>query len=140
MMVIYHKTIVEFWKTVLEIESDLLYTPHHLEPLIDCDNRNNTNNNTKNQCPASFLTVLGEPLILRNLKIAMKKLNFDKILIPKGLFNSLKLVQDAFPSIDIEEFSEENDRCYNKKSTTLPSKQPYTKVPIGGTHQDIGFH
>jgi NDP-sugar pyrophosphorylase family protein len=81
---------------------------------------------------------LGEPLILRNLKIAMKKLNFDKILIPKGLFNSLKVVQDAFPHIDIEEFSDEKDRCYNKKSTTLPSKQPlYTRVTIGGTHQDI---
>ena len=117
----------------------ILYnTPHHLEPLIECDNRNSTNNN---QCPASFLTVLGEPLILRNLKIAMKKLNFDKILIPKGLFDSLKVVQDAFPHIDIEEFSDEKDRCYNKKSTTLPSKQPlYTKVTIGRnkiSHQNV---
>jgi hypothetical protein len=29
--------------------------------------------------------VLGEPLILRNIKIAMKRLNLDKVLIPKGL-------------------------------------------------------
>src|ERR687890_329033 len=45
--------------------------PHLLEPLIECGN-------IKNQCPVTFLKVLGEPLILRNIKIATKRLNLDK--------------------------------------------------------------
>src|SRR5919112_5708953 len=110
-------------------------SPHHLEPLIECEN-------IKNQCPVSFLKVLGEPLILRNAKIATKMLNFDKILIPKGLHYTLKLVQEAFPHIDVEEFSDRKDnRGYdsnNEKSTALPSRQPlYTKVTVGETYQDI---
>ncbi len=80
--------------------------------------------------------VLGEPLILRNIKIATKRLNFDKILIPKGLHNTLKLVQEAFPHIDVEEFDDENDN--NGRNATLPSRQPlYTKVTIGEKSQDI---
>jgi UDP-N-acetylglucosamine diphosphorylase / glucose-1-phosphate thymidylyltransferase / UDP-N-acetylgalactosamine diphosphorylase / glucosamine-1-phosphate N-acetyltransferase / galactosamine-1-phosphate N-acetyltransferase len=112
-----------------------------LEPLIECGN-SSSSNNFKNQCPASFLTLLGEPIILRNIKIATKRLNFDKILIPKGLCNTLKLVQEAFPHIDVEESSDTNDnRSYdsnNNESATVSLKQPmYTKVTIGGKSQDI---
>ena len=110
-------------------------SPHHLEPLIECEN-------IKNQCPVSFLMVLGEPLILRNIKIAMKRLNLDKILIPKGLHNTLKLVQEAFPHIDVEEFDDEKDNrrsnSNNGRNATLPSRQTlYTKVTIGEKSQDI---
>jgi UDP-N-acetylglucosamine diphosphorylase / glucose-1-phosphate thymidylyltransferase / UDP-N-acetylgalactosamine diphosphorylase / glucosamine-1-phosphate N-acetyltransferase / galactosamine-1-phosphate N-acetyltransferase len=110
-------------------------SPHHLEPLIECEN-------IINQCPVSLLKVLGEPLILRNAKIATKTLNFDKILIPKGLHSTLKLVQEAFPHIDVEEFSDRKDnRGYdsnNEKSTALSSRQPLcTKVTVGETYQDI---
>jgi UDP-N-acetylglucosamine diphosphorylase / glucose-1-phosphate thymidylyltransferase / UDP-N-acetylgalactosamine diphosphorylase / glucosamine-1-phosphate N-acetyltransferase / galactosamine-1-phosphate N-acetyltransferase len=114
-------------------------TAHHLDSLIASKN-SDSNNNIKNECPASSLKVLGEPLILRNMNIARKKLNFDKVLIPSGLPNALRIVQEAFPQTDVEEFIDEKDKCYNrnKKSTTLPSKQPlYTKVTIGGTYQDI---
>jgi UDP-N-acetylglucosamine diphosphorylase / glucose-1-phosphate thymidylyltransferase / UDP-N-acetylgalactosamine diphosphorylase / glucosamine-1-phosphate N-acetyltransferase / galactosamine-1-phosphate N-acetyltransferase len=110
-------------------------SPHHLEPLIECEN-------IKSQCPVSFLKVLGEPLILRNIKIAMKRLNLDKILIPKGLHNTLKLVQEAFPHIDVEEFDDEKDNrrsnSNNGRNATLPSRQTlYTKVTVGETYQDI---
>jgi UDP-N-acetylglucosamine diphosphorylase / glucose-1-phosphate thymidylyltransferase / UDP-N-acetylgalactosamine diphosphorylase / glucosamine-1-phosphate N-acetyltransferase / galactosamine-1-phosphate N-acetyltransferase len=86
--------------------------------------------------------VLGEPLILRNIKIATKRLNFDKILIPKGLHNTLKLVQEAFPHIDVEEFDDEKDNrrsnSNNGRTATLPSRQPlYTKVTIGEKSQDF---
>ena len=86
--------------------------------------------------------VLGEPLILRNIKIAMKRLNLDKILIPKGLHNTLKLVQEAFPHIDVEEFDDEKDNRRSNsnkgRNATLPSRQPlYTKVTIGEKSQDI---
>jgi UDP-N-acetylglucosamine diphosphorylase / glucose-1-phosphate thymidylyltransferase / UDP-N-acetylgalactosamine diphosphorylase / glucosamine-1-phosphate N-acetyltransferase / galactosamine-1-phosphate N-acetyltransferase len=86
--------------------------------------------------------VLGEPLILRNIKIATKRLNFDKILIPKGLHNTLKLVQIAFPHIDVEEFDDEKDNrrsnSNNRRYATFPSKQPlYTKVTIGEKSRNI---
>jgi hypothetical protein len=116
-------------------------SPHLLEPLIECGN-------IKNQCPVSFLKVLGEPLILRNIKIATKRLNLDKILIPKGLHNTLKLVQESFPHIDVEEFDDEKDgRCYsnninnnnNTESSIIASSQLplYSKVIIGGTCEDF---
>jgi acetyltransferase-like isoleucine patch superfamily enzyme len=85
---------------------------------------------------------LGEPLILRNIKIATKRLNLDKILIPKGLHNTLKLVQESFPHIDVEEFDDEKDNrrsnSNNGRDATLPSRQTlYTKVTIGEKSQDI---
>jgi hypothetical protein len=118
-------------------------TTHHLDSLIDSKNSRN-NNNIKKECPASSLKVLGEPLILRNINMARKKLNFDKVLIPNGLHNALRIVQEAFPQIDVEEFSnEKDDRCYNnisnnsKRSITASSQPLYSKVIIGGTCKDF---
>ena len=91
--------------------------------------------------------MLGEPLILRNINMVRKKANFNKILIPNGLHNALRIVQDAFPQIDVEEFNDEkDDRFYDdhkktERSTTvssLPSSQPfYSKVIIGGKYEDL---
>jgi len=112
-----------------------------LEQVIECE-KSNRNMNIKYQCPVSFLMVLGEPLILRNITMAMKWLNFNKILIPEGFHNTLTLVQEAFPQIDVEEFSDAKDiRCYNsdnEKGASLPSKQSlYSRVIAGGADQDI---
>jgi UDP-N-acetylglucosamine diphosphorylase / glucose-1-phosphate thymidylyltransferase / UDP-N-acetylgalactosamine diphosphorylase / glucosamine-1-phosphate N-acetyltransferase / galactosamine-1-phosphate N-acetyltransferase len=123
---------------------------HHLDSLIDSKN-NDSNNNTKNECPASSLKVLGEPLILRNINMARKKLNFDKVLIPNGLHNALRIVREAFPHIDVEEFNddEKDDRRYNNYKNTersittspsllLSSSDPlYSKVIIGGKYEDF---
>jgi UDP-N-acetylglucosamine diphosphorylase / glucose-1-phosphate thymidylyltransferase / UDP-N-acetylgalactosamine diphosphorylase / glucosamine-1-phosphate N-acetyltransferase / galactosamine-1-phosphate N-acetyltransferase len=121
-------------------------TAHHLDSLIDNKN-SDSNNNMKNECPASSLKVLGEPLILRNMNMARKELNFDKVLIPSGLPNALSIVQEAFPQIDVEEFNDEiDDRYYNNtsnssersNSASSQSLYPvYSKVIIGGTYQDI---
>jgi acetyltransferase-like isoleucine patch superfamily enzyme len=104
------------------------------------DSDNNTN--IKNECLASSLKVLGEPLILRNINMVRKKLNFDKVLIPNGLHNALRIVQEAFPQVDVEEFSDEKDnRRYNnnrENGTTASSQYPlHTKVIIGGTYEDF---
>ena len=72
--------------------------------------------------------------------MAMKKLNFDKVLIPSGLQNALRIVQEAFPHIAVEEFSDEKDgRCYSnnngERSIIASSQHPmYSKVIIGGTY------
>jgi UDP-3-O-[3-hydroxymyristoyl] glucosamine N-acyltransferase len=121
-------------------------TPHYLDSLVDSNNTDSTNN-IKKECPASFLKVLGEPLILRNINIARKKLHLDKVLIPKGLHNALRIVQEAFPQIGVEEFSDGiDDRCYNddnnnsesKRSITASSQHPlYGKAIIGGKYEDF---
>lgn len=80
--------------------------------------------------------------------MAMKKLNFDKVLIPSGLKNALRIVQEAFPHIGVEEFSDEKDDvCYsnnnynnnnNERSIIASSQLPlYSKVIIGGTCEDF---
>ena len=87
--------------------------------------------------------LLGEPLILRNIKLATK-LNFDKVLIPSGLQNVLRIVQEAFPHIGVEEFSDEkDDRSYNYNNTNrersiAASSQPlYSKIIVGGKYDDF---
>ena len=116
-------------------------THHHLEQVIECE-KSNENTNNKYRCPVSFLMILGEPLILRNISIAMKGLNFNKILIPEGFHNTLTLVQEAFPHIDVVEFSDAKDiRRYNgdnEKDASLSSKESlYSKVIAGEAYQDI---
>ena len=118
-------------------------TTHHLDSLIDSKN-NDSNNNIKKECPASSLKVLGEPLILRNINLARKKLNFDKVLIPSGLHNALRIVQEAFPHISVEEFSDgKDDGCYNNNNKSersiraSPQYPWYSKVIIGGTCEDF---
>jgi UDP-N-acetylglucosamine diphosphorylase / glucose-1-phosphate thymidylyltransferase / UDP-N-acetylgalactosamine diphosphorylase / glucosamine-1-phosphate N-acetyltransferase / galactosamine-1-phosphate N-acetyltransferase len=112
--------------------------------MIDIKN-SDTNCNIKKECPASSLKVLGEPLILRNINMARKKLNFDKVLIPSGLNNILRIVQEAFPHIGVEEFSDERDeRCYcnnndnSEMSIIASSQHPLnSKVIIGGNYEDF---
>ena len=122
-------------------------TPHYLGSLMDSKN-SDSNNNVQNECPASSLKVLGEPLILRNINMVKKMLNFDKVLIPNGLRKALKIVQEAFPYIDIEEFNdyEENDRYYNNHKNTessimaslsSSSDPQYSRVIVGRKYEDI---
>jgi len=124
-------------------------TTHHLESLIDGNSKNgcNNSNNSKSECPATFLKVLGEPLILRNIKVAGRKLILDKVLIPNGLRNTLRIVQEAFPNIDVEEFSDDgiDERYYGNHNdiegritaTSLSSQHVYSKVIIGGIYESL---
>jgi len=91
--------------------------------------------------------VLGEPLILRNIKVAGRKLILDKVLIPNGLRNTLRIVQEAFPNIDVEEFSDDgiDERYYGNHNdiegritaTSLSSQHVYSKVIIGGIYESL---
>ena len=76
---------------------------HHLQSLTD------------NDCPASSLKVFGQPLIVWNVSVTSKVLNIDKVMIPKDFPDALRLVQDKFPSIRVEQFSD--DRDYNTTDT-----------------------
>jgi UDP-N-acetylglucosamine diphosphorylase / glucose-1-phosphate thymidylyltransferase / UDP-N-acetylgalactosamine diphosphorylase / glucosamine-1-phosphate N-acetyltransferase / galactosamine-1-phosphate N-acetyltransferase len=93
---------------------------HHLDSLID-----------KNEIPASALEVLGQPLIIRNVNIATKVLAIDTIKIPDQFPNVLRLVQDKFPLISVEEFHDDINNNNNNGNNLIGTTKPV--VIIGGS-------
>jgi UDP-N-acetylglucosamine diphosphorylase / glucose-1-phosphate thymidylyltransferase / UDP-N-acetylgalactosamine diphosphorylase / glucosamine-1-phosphate N-acetyltransferase / galactosamine-1-phosphate N-acetyltransferase len=84
---------------------------HHLEGLTD-----------ENDIPATSLTVLGQPLIARNIKILTKIINITRIKIPTGCTNAIRLAQEYFPSIDVQEFDDDyhpSDKTREELSNTI---------------------
>lgn len=73
---------------------------YYLGPLID-----------GHECPASALKLLGLHLIVRNVGIAISTLSINSVMIPDKYRAAIKLVQDNFPQINIEEYY--ND-CTNR--------------------------
>jgi UDP-N-acetylglucosamine diphosphorylase / glucose-1-phosphate thymidylyltransferase / UDP-N-acetylgalactosamine diphosphorylase / glucosamine-1-phosphate N-acetyltransferase / galactosamine-1-phosphate N-acetyltransferase len=71
---------------------------HHLRSLLD-----------DNEIPASSLKVLGQPLIIRNVNMASRVLDIKAIKIPNEYTSALRLVQDNFPLISVQEFHEDNN-------------------------------
>jgi UDP-N-acetylglucosamine diphosphorylase / glucose-1-phosphate thymidylyltransferase / UDP-N-acetylgalactosamine diphosphorylase / glucosamine-1-phosphate N-acetyltransferase / galactosamine-1-phosphate N-acetyltransferase len=72
---------------------------HHLHSLIS----------DSHDCPASSLKVFGQPLIVRNVDVACKVLDIDQVMIPNNVPNAATLIQDNFPSLEVEQFSDENE-------------------------------
>ena len=90
------KSTVEM-KYILQIYATYIsYLTHHLSSLID-----------EHEILASSLKVLGRPLIVRNVGIISRVLSIDKIKIPDEFPSALQLIQDNFPSINVEEFHDE---------------------------------
>lgn len=81
---------------------------HHLQPLAD------------NDSTISSLKIFGQPLILRSIDAATKAFKISKIMIPNDFRDSLALVQDKFPSINVEEFCD--DESYRQTSTLAKIK------------------
>jgi UDP-N-acetylglucosamine diphosphorylase / glucose-1-phosphate thymidylyltransferase / UDP-N-acetylgalactosamine diphosphorylase / glucosamine-1-phosphate N-acetyltransferase / galactosamine-1-phosphate N-acetyltransferase len=83
---------------------------HYLHSLV---------NENENEIPVSSLKVLNQPLIVRNVGIASRILNIHRIKIPSKYNTALKLIQDNFPAINVEEYDDNNDndnRNNNSKS------------------------
>jgi carbonic anhydrase/acetyltransferase-like protein (isoleucine patch superfamily) len=82
---------------------------HHLQSLMaDCSD-----------CPATSLKVFGQPLIVRNIQVAKEILDIDKVIVPKESANAVKLIEENFPSIDVEQFSSSNNNDdFNDERTT----------------------
>jgi carbonic anhydrase/acetyltransferase-like protein (isoleucine patch superfamily) len=68
---------------------------HYLHSLIDED-----------QCPASSLKLLGQPLIVRNISTASSLLDIDTVMLPDTASSTINLLQEKFPSINIEKFND----------------------------------
>jgi UDP-N-acetylglucosamine diphosphorylase / glucose-1-phosphate thymidylyltransferase / UDP-N-acetylgalactosamine diphosphorylase / glucosamine-1-phosphate N-acetyltransferase / galactosamine-1-phosphate N-acetyltransferase len=71
---------------------------HHLQSLMS----------DSHDCPASSLKVLGQPLIVRNVEVACNVLDIDEVMIPDNFSNAATLIQDNFPSLDVQQFSDDN--------------------------------
>ena len=83
---------------------------HYLHSLV---------NENENEIPVSSLKVLNQPLLVRNVSIASRILNIHRIKIPSKYNTALKLIQDNFPAINVEEYDDNNDndnRNNNSKS------------------------
>ena len=73
---------------------------HFLHSIVD------TNEN-ESQIPVSSLKVLHQPLIVRNVSIANRIQNIHRIKVPSKCSTTLKLLQDNFSMIDVEEYEDE---------------------------------
>src|ERR687886_186267 len=76
-------------------------------------------NENKNEIPVSSLKVLNQPLIVRNVSIASRILNIHRIKIPSKYNTALKLIQDNFPAINVEEYDEDNNNDYRNNNSKL---------------------
>ncbi|TLX83877.1 MAG: hypothetical protein E6K98_03965 [Thaumarchaeota archaeon] len=63
--------------------------------------------------------MFGRPLIVRNVSATIKVLNIDKIMIPEDFPDALRLVQDEFPRISVEQFHDDGD---SNQTSTFPTK------------------
>jgi UDP-N-acetylglucosamine diphosphorylase / glucose-1-phosphate thymidylyltransferase / UDP-N-acetylgalactosamine diphosphorylase / glucosamine-1-phosphate N-acetyltransferase / galactosamine-1-phosphate N-acetyltransferase len=88
---------------------------HHLQSLMaDCSD-----------CPATSLKVFGQPLIVRNIQAAKEFLDIDKVVVPKESTNAVKLIEENFPSIDVEQFSSSNNNNNDSRTITTTAFQNY---------------
>jgi UDP-N-acetylglucosamine diphosphorylase / glucose-1-phosphate thymidylyltransferase / UDP-N-acetylgalactosamine diphosphorylase / glucosamine-1-phosphate N-acetyltransferase / galactosamine-1-phosphate N-acetyltransferase len=82
---------------------------HHLQSLMaDCSD-----------CPATSLKVFGQPLIVRNIQVAKEILDIDKVIVPKESTNAVKIIEENFPSIDVEQFSSSNNNDDDSDNRTI---------------------
>ena len=63
----------------------------------------------ESQAPASSLKVLHQPLIVRNVSIANRIQSIHRIKVPSKCGTTLKLLQDNFSTIDVEEYEDDKD-------------------------------
>ena len=86
---------------------------HYLHSLV---------NENENEIPVSSLKVLNQPLIIRNVNIASRILNIHRIKIPSKYNTALKLIQDNFPAINVEEYDDDNDNDNDNDNRNNNSK------------------
>ena len=64
----------------------------------------------KDERSVASLKVMNQPLIVRNLGIVGKILNIHRIKVPSECSNVLRLIQDNFPAISVDEYDTNNTR------------------------------
>jgi carbonic anhydrase/acetyltransferase-like protein (isoleucine patch superfamily) len=82
--------------------------------------------NEQDGMSVSSLKVLNQPLIVRNLGIVNGILNIHKIKVPSGCSTVLRLIQNNFPEINVDEYDDTNT---NTNSTTTGNNDADTPTP-----------
>ena len=72
--------------------------------------------NDKDEMSVSSLKVLNQPLIVRNLGIVNRILNIHRIKVPSECSTVLRLIQDNFPEISVDEY-DTNTKTNNTNNT-----------------------
>ena len=102
--------------------------PHHLYPLIE-----------SKECPASSLKLFGYPLIVRNIMMAQKFMSVDTICLPDEFSDASRLIQDYFPTINLNEFCDDS-RGFEKYATTISAPAPlnyHLATQVQGQHSNF---
>ena len=66
------------------------------------------------------MKLFGQPLIVRSVTMAQQVYGIRKVMIPSEFSDAIQLVQQSFPSIDVEEFCEED---YNKSNVSIKGNE-----------------
>ena len=85
------------------------------------------------------LKVLNQPLIVRNLGIVGKILNIHRIKVPSECGTVLRLIQDNFPAISVDEYDTNNTRNNTNDDTptdTSTSARSF-KISIKGNMDSL---
>ena len=72
----------------------------------------------KDEASVSLLKVLNQPILVRNLGIVKRILNIHRIKVPSECRAVLRLIQDNFPEISVDEYDANNDANSNINSNT----------------------
>jgi UDP-N-acetylglucosamine diphosphorylase / glucose-1-phosphate thymidylyltransferase / UDP-N-acetylgalactosamine diphosphorylase / glucosamine-1-phosphate N-acetyltransferase / galactosamine-1-phosphate N-acetyltransferase len=70
----------------------------------------------KDEASVSLLKVLNQPLIVRNLGIVKRILNIHRIKVPSECRAVLRLIQDNFPEISVDEYDTNNNNNNNNNN------------------------
>jgi carbonic anhydrase/acetyltransferase-like protein (isoleucine patch superfamily) len=93
----------------------------------------------KDERSVASLKVMNQPLIVRNLGIVDKLLNIHRIKVPSECSTVLRLIQDNFPAISVEEYDTNNTRSNTDDDTptdTSTSARSF-KISIKGNMDSL---
>jgi UDP-N-acetylglucosamine diphosphorylase / glucose-1-phosphate thymidylyltransferase / UDP-N-acetylgalactosamine diphosphorylase / glucosamine-1-phosphate N-acetyltransferase / galactosamine-1-phosphate N-acetyltransferase len=97
------------------LELIFLISKHYLDSL----------STDKDEASVSLLKVLNQPLIVRNLGIVKRILNIHRIKVPSECRAVLRLIQDNFPEISVDEYdNDNNDNDNNNNNNNNNNETP----------------
>jgi UDP-N-acetylglucosamine diphosphorylase / glucose-1-phosphate thymidylyltransferase / UDP-N-acetylgalactosamine diphosphorylase / glucosamine-1-phosphate N-acetyltransferase / galactosamine-1-phosphate N-acetyltransferase len=97
------------------LELIFLISKHYLDSL----------STDKDEASVSLLKVLNQPILVRNLGIVKRILNIHRIKVPSECRAVLRLIQDNFPEISVDEYDANN----NINSNTNNTNNDHNKTP-----------
>jgi UDP-N-acetylglucosamine diphosphorylase / glucose-1-phosphate thymidylyltransferase / UDP-N-acetylgalactosamine diphosphorylase / glucosamine-1-phosphate N-acetyltransferase / galactosamine-1-phosphate N-acetyltransferase len=101
-------SLILFLYVIFNLELIFLLSKHYLDSLL-IDN---------DEASVSSLKVLNQPLIVRNLGMVNGVLNIHRIRAPSECRTVLRLIQDNFPEISVDEYNADNADNTNNTNNT----------------------